>query len=168
MKAIQKIILDGSTTQVNLIDNDAVEVHHVPLAELPFFLIELAVTDKGIDAAATATITHSPEIVQAIQDVKTALAGIGLDATTAGVFATTFCGDTRDEITAMSDSVLNAIAKLLRESGFKSKAFDGRSYTGNLTCVEWLEGFRYGFIRASDEKLQQELEGMLQPEIGAW
>lgn len=171
MKAIQKIALVGhDKVQVTLFDETLpVEVHQTTLEELPYFLIELAAVNNGIDATATSSITHDSAVVNSVQGIKTALAGVGLDATSAGVFATTFDGDSKDEVTAMSDSALNAIAKLLTAGGFKSKAFDGGVlFNGNLTCVAWMEAYRYGFKRASDEKLKEELEGILQPEIGAW
>jgi len=170
MKSIQKISLVGTLANVQV--NDAAlgvtSYYSTSLKELPYFLIELAVVSEGLDPVNSSNVVDTPQTLAAMQEIKVCLAGIALDASTTGVFAQTFCGDTKSEVTAMSDSVLNAIAKLLRDGGFQSKAFVGDDYTGDLTCVEWLEAYRYGFARASDEKLQQELEGMLQPEIGAW
>lgn len=168
---INKIRLAATGQDVDVhiaTDTGAMFIYETTVKDLPLFLIELASYYGDIEGVASKHVTQDPAVLAALQGLRTALPGVAIEANERFVLASTFSGDARADVTDASLSVLTALAKLLTTNGFKTKAFQGAEYTGDLTAHLWLEDFRYGFKRRSDEKLQEELEGLLKPDIGAW
>lgn len=171
MTTIHNIRLAGTDVEVCVLPSgQPVQTYVTDLNKLPLFLIELAAHFGDVAGVAIKNITDSAAVIAAVQGIRTALPGVAIEANERHVLATTFSGDAKTEVTDAGTSALNAIAKLLTTHGFKSKAFDASSlhFPEQLTVDQWLVDFRYGFKRKSDEKLQEELQGLLKPDIGSW
>lgn len=83
-------------------------------------------------------------------------------------------GDSGHDEYGFGDSAVAAMAQLARDQGFKSVAFDSlrTMESGALlvrtTYLTWIEDFRYGFTRRSDEVLAAEMASLVDPHAGGW
>lgn len=177
MKKIKQISFEGAI-------NDAVKVSmiqeaddkiiqtvwsSIKLTDLRAFLIEVYAHFDDMEPGMIASIVTEPSIHQELMELRTTLPGVKFKVDRDEIVTSMFSGDAKCDVVADGKSMLMAIGTLLRKNGFKSKAFnDDLTYTGKITINQWVEDFRYGFERRSDEQLQAELQGLLEPEIGAW
>lgn len=173
MTTIHKISLDGSAVKVHVIDPSRPtaaghRMYTTTLAELPLFLIEMFAFYTDVEELSSRMVITDAAVGASVVGLTTAIPGVSIEANESVVIASAFSGDAKGEVAGAGSSVVHAIGTLLRQNGFKTKAFDGETYNGDLSVTQWMEDFRYGFARRSDEKLQEELAGLLQPDIGAW